>query len=543
MAVEYTDPTQVDPNNPVPAPGIPDSVATSRVATPPKANAATPPQSAISGLMDALNRKQDELVRNKIYEYADSYSIEFQPAWLGDSVFQKPGSTDFKQTPMGTSTNGLADPSRTTPVPGLFKRQFEAGTPISTIISRVLTESSFVYNQQYVTINKDGQPVANGTPAQNFSWFNVVGIVTPTGLYDRRRKDFAYDIKYVVTTYETPVYSEYFPNSRFRGVHKDYVYWFTGQNTEVLNFEVASNTAYWNVINTPTPGTQERNSSVSPVKQSYSPRSKESDQGAAERVNDIAANAADWLYNARDYASIKLKILGDPDWINTINFNNKSDVTSAPFLDDGSINYVASAAYFSFNYNLGDDYDTDTGLMNIIGGAAEQTKNYADDANTRLSLVYSAVESVASFRKGRFEIELEGRLKPSTRSDNIETAAPVRETTAIGAAGPSRPRPGTLKTTKEPEWAKLTSVTGTTPTSAIAKGTQQILNQPVRILTPTLTELQNSPVYIQARRNGVPAQQALEQARRAFAEGTNTFNSNSTQPGSSRPTQPIVRDP
>lgn len=381
--------------------------------------------SLISNLTDALNRKQQQLVEQGIVQYADEYSIDFVPAWVGDSVFQK-RDVDFSQAPMADSGGYdpgsiYVDPNRITPNTAVFSRQFEAGESIAYIINRVMMESSYVYNQQNIIIDKDGNPQPNGTAAQFFSWYNILCQASPTTQWDSRRKDFVYKIKYYVVPYETPVLSEYFPNGRFRGVHKIYDYWFTGQNNEVVNFEVANNNAYFNIINTPTAGSLVANqvNAQQVVRQNYRMRSQESDQGAAERVNDIAANAADWLYNAVDYASIKIKILGDPAWINAENYTAASDISFAPFRDDGTINWSTGAAYFQFNWNLATDYNLDTGLMEITGAAREQTRDRATPYDPALSFVYTAVECRSVFRKGRFEQELEGRLRLNEKSDNL----------------------------------------------------------------------------------------------------------------------------
>lgn len=394
------------------------------VPTPPKANATNAPPSgggSINNLVDALNKKQRKLVEEKIVEYADEYSIEFAPEWVANSTFQKPGNINFSQTPMSPNNGRVPDPARTTPLPDYFKRQFEAGESIAYIIDRVLMESSFVYNQQSVIIDKDGTPKINGVPAQSFAWYNVLCIATPTTKWDSRRRDWAYKIKYVIVPYETPVYSEYFPNGVFRGVHKSYDYWFTGLNTQVLNFEVMNNNAYFNVINTPTSGTlfKAQINAQQVVRNNYMMRSKESDQGAAERVNDIGANAADWLYNAVDYASIRFKILGDPAWINAENYSSASDVSFSPFRDDGTINFSTGAAYFEFNYNFANDYNNTTGLMDVLQSNKAEARPGVNSGGAALSFIYTAVECRSTFRGGKFEQELEGRLRLNESSDNL----------------------------------------------------------------------------------------------------------------------------
>jgi hypothetical protein len=282
-----------------------------------------------------------------------------------------------------------------------------------------MMESSYVYEQQSIQIDKDGKTIPNGNPAQLFSWYNILCFATPTDKWDNRRNDFAYKIKYVIVPYETPVVSEYFPNGQFRGAHKNYNYWFTGQNQEVLHFEVVNNNAYYNVINTPSAGTNFKNkfNPLEIVRAAAQARTTESDQGAKPRVNDIASNAADWLYNAVDYAEIRLRILGDPAWINAENYSAASDVSFSPFRTDGSINFSTGPAYFTMNYNLADDYNLSTGLMNIQGSATVQNVDTATPKGPALSFNYTAVECRSSFRQGRFEQELVGRLRLGNAQD------------------------------------------------------------------------------------------------------------------------------
>lgn len=392
---------------------------------PANADSATPPPTsggAVTSLVAALNAKQKELVDKKIVQYADEYSIEFNPPWLGDSTLRKPGKTaDLARTPMAASQSGLNDPARVSVSPDLYSRTFDGGQSIAFIINRIMMESSYVYDQQSVIIDTKGNPQPNGKAAQTFAWYNILCLTTPTDKWDSLRRDWAYKIKYVIVPYETPVLSEYFPNGQFRGAHKNYNYWFTGQNTDVLYYEVTNNNAYYNVINTPTAGTKFKNlvNSLNIVRANYAARNRESDQGAAERVNDVAANAADWLYNAVDYSEIRLRIVGDPAWINAENYSAPSDVGFESFRSDGSINFSTGAAYFTINYNLANDYNIDTGLMNIIGSSTVQNVNGSNPTGPALSFNYTAVECRSSFRQGRFEQELVGRLRLGEASDQL----------------------------------------------------------------------------------------------------------------------------
>jgi hypothetical protein len=121
-----------------------------------------------------------------------------------------------------------------------------------------------------------------------------------------------------------------------------------------------------------------------------------------------------------DYAEIRLRILGDPAWINAENYSAASDVSFSPFRTDGSINFSTGPAYFTMNYNLADDYNLSTGLMNIQGSATVQNVDSTTPKGPALSFNYTAVECRSSFRQGRFEQELVGRLRLGNAQDLID---------------------------------------------------------------------------------------------------------------------------
>jgi hypothetical protein len=132
---------------------------------------------------------------------------------------------------------------------------------------------------------------------------------------------------------------------------------------------------------------------------------------------------------------------------------------------------------------------------------------------------YVAVRCKNIFRGGRFSQELEGAWMWDQTFNE-----PLNQRTAQDAATARPPQelPGRSAVQQIPGGG-----------SAIAQGVQQILNPVTRSLNPTLQQLQTSQAFITARRAGVPAPQALEIARRAFAAGT---------AGQPYNTQPIVRE-
>jgi hypothetical protein len=401
---------------------------------PPNAAAAPTPQQGggqLLSLFEFLNQEQQLIARQQRFLEPDVYEIEFTPEWLAQCTIFKPGATNLAQVPLAPGSAGTISllPERQSVANNMYTISFNAGTQIIQAVDEIMRNSSYVYDQQSVIFDSNGSPISNGRPAQSFAWFNIIGSVTPLR-YDVRRNDFAYRIKFIVTTRETPVISEYFPLSKFRGVHKVYNYWFTGQNTQVLSFEQQINNAWRNTINNPFAAYEVSNqvNSRTLLRSVYQPNSDESNRGAAGNVNEPSANAADWLYNAKDYEAIKLKIVGDPAWINARNYQRASAVEFGPWLSDGSINYDASDAYFEFAWNTGVDYNLQTGLADVGANNAFADRAASKAGVAAQSLVYQAISCKSFFRGGKFEQELEGKLRLGLGADSAATASNQRPT-------------------------------------------------------------------------------------------------------------------
>lgn len=400
---------------------------------PQKANAATrgTANKTFVGLIAALNKQEQELVNKKVFEIANVYSLEFAPKSLGDALVIKPGTPNKAKTPMQSATTGAdkVDPDRQAMVTTVRTFGFAAGTPIVQIIDQIMRNSEYIGKQANVTIDEETQedePQTPSTPAAGSSssdgntskqvaWYKISVSATPIGnRVDAKRKDYAYNIKYVVSAYGiNRMVSEYFPEGRYRGSHKSYNYWFTGKNTQVLNFEQDFNSLYTQVITNPNLGRkfaqQINNRELIPAV--YQAASEQSRQSADGLVNEIPANAADYLYNPADQAKIRLKIIGDPAWL------QQGEITTAlgtrtfsfsPFNDDGTINFDAQEIAFDINWNRPADYNLNTGLMEV-GSKNRQTKTGAAAEPTE-SARYKAVTCKSTFRAGRFEQELNGSL-------------------------------------------------------------------------------------------------------------------------------------
>lgn len=520
---------------------VDNAIAASAPAKADAAPAATSTNKITQGLCGAMNQFQAELVKKGIYTYPDNYSIRFE-----DGVDGTPGTAisgakiqlpntkvDKAKTASGAAPSqagGAAlDPSRN--AVNNITRTFSitAGMQMLQAIDLVVRNSTYISGQSLVTVNEDGtQEPRPENKNKKMKWYTVTMEAEPTQTQDPLRNDFAYNITYVVRPFVLQNFeSRYFPRSDFAGVHKSYPFWFTGENSAVLDYQETLNTLYQLTVSGGDPKatadklTKEFVTSDAReiLKYNYAPRSGQSSQGANGKEFEGNANAAEQIYSPADLANAKVKIVGDPAWIAQGNFfvdlSNPStfqQIQASGFEPDGSISFDTSDVMFEMVWQRPQDYNLSTGLADPF--SATNTQAGRKGVQSR---VYQAKTCVSEFRQGRFEQTLEGALKlfpipgktntaSSTESkDNQSTAETNRLKTAnekakgrssgltdkqaqqaradFAARDPRRSDSadgglaaiqGAQQTAQRAQG--LTSTTGSIPTSSYARGQQQLLN-------------------------------------------------------------------
>jgi len=520
------------------------------------------------GLMQRLNRYQAELERAGVIQYQDEYNIEFALDTIASATIIKPG--------LSKGTTSMAQPGTAADQKLPIKQSMDvntqtesvlAGTQIVQFIDRVLRGSSYIRDQQTeIFDNKTGLPSRGpGVNLKNTTWYRIGFKAVPMlDKYDEKRNDYAYKITYTISPYFiNQLNSPYFNPPVFRGVHKQYKYWFTGENTEVISYEESLNNLYYIALtNTNLGGATSSVQGAIRVNEQlkYLPTtaSGQSTQGGANpKTNEPAANAADQLYSPSDLKEANLTIVGDPAWLQqgeAFVALNKSDPNYfKAFLADGTINFDAQQILFEIAFNAPRDYNLATGLAQPSADRLNSTTQLDQVTRTpgaaQFSRIYIAKECTSVFERGKFIQHLKGTLMvfyPPGKGEGRPLPQAV-------APAPTAARQAAPTVSKAPAWARPTSVTSPNPTSATAIGVQQLLRPPSQLSNPTQQQLTGSPVYIQPRRRNVPPAEALELARAAFAAGTNNYSgtilpgfrdtSGTAVPGSgANNTQPIVKD-
>ena len=382
---------------------------------PAKASAAPSSKTTIrQGLVAAMNEYQAQLVKQGTYTYPDTYSIEFVNASLEQALIKNKGSTDKSKVANSTSQNAAdkkvgAKQSADT---NSKIATITAGSQLVQVIDQIVRNSSYLEDQQIVIFDPNSQKKKpNGAAASNLAYFKIGLQATPTN-YDPKRNDYAYDIKYIVNIYRiNESDSEYFFIPTFKGVHKQYNYWFTGENNSVLSYEQTMNTLYTSILS----GGSSNSATIinDSIKRNASPRSNQSSQGADGKVNETKANLADYLFNPGDLANCTMTIVGDPAWLQQgeafAGLKKNDPFYFRSFLADGTINFDSQQICFEILINSPRDYDMSTGLID----PNEQTTYFLNGRQpgaARQSYVYRANECISEFNRGKFTQTLKGTL-------------------------------------------------------------------------------------------------------------------------------------
>ena len=467
------------------------NMANAAAGLPPATAAAAPTPASVqtgTGLCAALNAYYTEQAKQSGF-IADRYEIYFADPLLENASMIPAGpiEKEFTGTTPLTSAAGKLDPAKQNSPLQVRTRGATAGQQITQFIDQVLRSSRYIGDQQNVIWNtKTNSWDPQGKPGQVFAWFNIVGNAIPLK-YDPARNDWAYRIIYTITPYQTPIQSEYFTSGVFRGVHKVYNYWFTGQNTQVLQYEQSFNTLWTQAI-TGDKTTATIRAQTNPDflwKKAYLPASNQTRQGGTGKTFEPGANAADILYSV-DYAKIKLNIIGDPAWIPSIVPLTSGRFVTAPFNTDGSINSQASPPYFKFAWNRPVDYDLNTGLIDPGANNTNSNRPAGVAGDAQESVAYIAYKSRSTFKAGKFTQEIEGTWLQDLNNTAATTKPDVGRNTDPSATSTLTNSGGTTSTFNQTLQAGVQTAVNNAASKLTNELYNKVANSITSISTPTL---------------------------------------------------------
>ena len=377
----------------------------------------------IRGLTALLNEHQQKLVDEGKYSKPDVYEIVFEDGAGIDTAEVIPASTSRLQR------SGFPDTIQAEFAyhgKGYYKKSrvfsIQSGMSIVQLIDLLVKTSAFITDQLDQTVDENSRKInMSDKKGKPIIWHKIIPSVELLG-FDEKRNDFAYKIRYTIQRNRPTLQDSAYVNTKNNcfGIHKEYDYWFTGENTEVLSFEQNYNLLWFQSIGAHyDPKNLAYQNNIGTIRKTfYQTNSIKSTQGATNRATEGAASIASDLYSPGDQSNIDITIVGDPDLITQGQiFYSPENILNGPYkhsptLEDGSVNIDSSDVYFAVNYNTIVDYDLNTGL------ADTQVDNIGRDIATgrpglvRHSFIYRANIVVTELSGGSFTQTLQGTLLP-----------------------------------------------------------------------------------------------------------------------------------
>jgi hypothetical protein len=322
-----------------------------------------------------------------------------------------------------------------TNVPNLVTRQFKLknDTSILQAIEDIISQSNYLTNALSVIRKANlqaNQNIGNEnevTQLQNteLSWYHISAEVKVKE-FDEARTDYSYDIKYIITPYKTPVIRAAFipKTTKYYGPRKRYDYYFTGQNSEIINYEQTFNNTYFTVQDKKDPEASNQNTATQDGQSTvaFNKRQNESRPGDPN-VNRETANATRTsLYDPAAIATAKISILGDPDFLIQETPNSVSKVYNQFYGPGSTINASGGQVFVEISFNEARDYDNATGLLEVNDKILlwDYPKDVADKIK---GVVYLVTQVTSNFSRGKFTQDLDCNIATlPMRRESLETA-------------------------------------------------------------------------------------------------------------------------
>ena len=477
---------------------------------------------AFDELLDKLNKEQLEMQKNKSIKYPNKYDVVYlgDARKIAESSLVSPEDLDkFKFPGSGAkSTTQSNDAAAVRSQPDTTKRNitFNQGTPILTALNNIVTQSSFLRDALKVVYTTAIEPPKTGGFEENkpgsrrkIQWYNVSAELS-NAVWDDMIADWAYDITYVIQTYETPVIDSSYanPGSTYYGPHKRYEYWYTGKNSEVIAYEQNLDNTYYNTVldggtgsetnsaggeapadSSTTAGNGTGNASNGPTGVSKRPgqRTNRPRLGKLGNAMEAQNNYLTSLFDPGAYAKAKITILGDPDFLMQDQTSSENQIYNRFYGSDGfTISPNGGQVYIEIDFKEAVDYESETGVLKINDSILFW--KYPDNISKKVKGVSYMVLSVTStFANGSFKQVIEATINdfgdPSAAND--ANARPNTNSTTSNNSGPA---PGNssattnttgLKTDNPSNQTNAATTNAGSSTQAPQQNTTQTNNGPV----------------------------------------------------------------
>jgi len=435
-------------------------------------------KSALDELVKILNDQQTEGLNRKpnpIIGVADQYAIEFE-----GNGWTLPSSKIVSKEHYNKSTVPLYDTKNTEGVNVRASQgadvintkertiQIGAGMSIFQAIDTIITQSSYVEDalkaidiEQVQSVQPSDPTIDVNKQPTELCWYNITPQVTWLD-HDKIRQDSAYKITYKIQQYKIPYIRSvsHGYSSKYYGPHKQYQYWFTGKNTEILSYEQNYNLLYFTAISMSS-STAPANSSGA-VTRAPTPGQDADITSQLAGALDAVGSVKSFLYSPGDALHFQLKILGDPDYLMpAVSGSVNTLLQKFKFYgDDFTINPNSGQVFIEIKFQQTEDYSNMTGLLNPDDDI--MFLNYPDNLKNQIKgMTYMVKKVISHFNKGQFTQDVSGYLPDFAVSGNGNTGT-------TGASGATREQTKPVTTVQNTN----------SPASGVQRGSNNSANTP-----------------------------------------------------------------
>jgi hypothetical protein len=425
----------------------------------------------IASYAAAINGWQQALKEAKKVQYPDIYRFEFDPE-IADKFFVLQNLVNHQDTAFtprddakSVSDSYLSNAGQARDQLDQTRQTFaiNAGTTVDRVIDYIVRNSTYILDQLVIPEDyKDGEKYRAAIKSNNgpLKWWKIVPRVKFRD-YDTIRNVYSKEITYYVKKYLIKYLPlDFAPRSAEQLAIKKYDYIYTGQNIDVIDFDLKFNmtyhtasTAYRDSVEevSPVPDASEGDKSDNVADYQGSDASWESNVALDgnsvaplqqyPRVADTRARATGSVVTSKQVAAadvegyilskmqgdmigVKLKIIGDPHYIKQDDifyrpvFASDTTVAVDPGIDprltpNGSIRTDDGTVYVNLTFRTPMDINDPDGLMKF------SDQNLTQSA---FSGLYRLITVTSHFQGGQFTQELDLVRAPRQAEDAVNSA-------------------------------------------------------------------------------------------------------------------------
>ncbi len=460
------------------------------------------------GLFTGLTKKEKDRVNTKTQKLVNEYEVVFlgeaeqlikEASLVSDADLAKYrwGDTGSEKTvDVNDSKNA------TPPKPELRMFTFNHDTSIISAIETIIKKSAFMVDALKTVYANVKQPnpqqkdyeKTEKEPA-TIRWFNISSNIVKAD-WDDQLGDWAYKMIYTIQIYDIPsIETPYSQAARkYYGPHKKYEYWFTGKNSEILDFNFNFDNLYFNAAlglskfptdtsgktaggretgngtstnnSGPSVGNGNTTSGNNGLKEDQPPLGSGDTSGSAKIGGEVAVkpdirqngdkttglgvsieaqnSIETYLNDLGAYYTGRMRIIGDPDFLIRDAAVSVNSLYNQFYDTNGfTINAQGGQVFIEVKIKEGKDYRIKSGLQEINENIL--FLNYPPEvkAISNNSIIYMVSQVDSIFQAGRFEqtLELIGATFPGSTPvipgspSNSSSESPNRQETATTPQG------------------------------------------------------------------------------------------------------------